>query len=337
MALAPCLGALCGVHTQSEVALLSANCCAMCACDANISQFCVCVHCIMHKTRCFAIVLTLAFSTVIFRMLHIQQSARFLLQRIEFPSSRYAAPKRYAVVSLLTPSDAQGGNMRYQQGLCKLGTAIDRFASIERVLMLLASATPLDLCGWTPHQVLPLDGPEKHADAHTNTYLAAHVYTKLRAWELTQYAAVLFLDLDTLVVGQFSPLFEVHLPHMLARGQAVAMGRNTHPDGLDYNSGVILLVPDLSVFAALVQGINHIPHSIDTADQALLNAFFTPQSVYLLPFQFNAMVSEKVLHPGMWANATPMLILHYTCKPWNTLNCWNDNIQDLCLLWHLYP
>jgi hypothetical protein len=30
------------------------------------------------------------------------------------------------------------------------------------------------------------------------------------------------------------------------------MGRNTHQDGLDYNSGVILLVPYLALFAALV-------------------------------------------------------------------------------------
>jgi lipopolysaccharide biosynthesis glycosyltransferase len=87
---------------------------------------------------------------------------------------------------------------------------------------------------------------------------------------------VLYLDLDTLVVGQFSALFEVHLPQMRARGQTLAMGRNTHPNSLDYNSGVMLLVPDLTPFAALVQSINDVRHdSLYTADQALLNAVFT--------------------------------------------------------------
>jgi hypothetical protein len=141
------------------------------------------------------------------------------------------------------------------------------------------------LChGTTPAEVLPLDCPKKHAeDAHANTYLAAHVYTKLSAWELMQYAVVLYPDLDTLVVGQFSPLFEVHQPQMRACCQTLAMGRNTHPDGLDYNSGVILLVPYLALFATLVQGINNIPHnSLDTTDQALLNV-----SAECLPLAFS--------------------------------------------------
>jgi hypothetical protein len=88
--------------------------------------------------------------------------------------------------------------------------------------------------------------------------MPTHVYTKLRAWELTQHAAVLYLDLDTLVVGQVIALFEVHLPQMRARGQTLGMGRITHPDGLDYNPGVILLVPYLGLFAALVQSINSV-------------------------------------------------------------------------------
>jgi hypothetical protein len=246
---------------------------------------------------------------------------------------------------VISKEEEEDGGGRYQQGLCKLGAAIDRFASIDRVLMIVrlvpsSSATSqLDLCGWTPHPVLPLDGPKKYAvHAQDNTYLAAHVYTKLRAWALTQYAAVLYLDLDT-VVGQFSALFEVHLPEMRARGQTLGMGRNTHPDGIDYNSGVILLVPYLGLFAASVQSIDTVPHdTLDTADQALLNAVFAPRhQVYHLPFQFNAMVSEKAQHPAMWADASPsMSILHYTCKPWKPLNCWKDDILDLCLFWHVY-
>ena len=99
--------------------------------------------------------LLFAFASVLFRMVHIQRSAQWMLQQSasQQPVSRYMAPRRNAIVSMLVVSkhhDEEGGG-RYQQGLCKLGAAIDRFASIDRVVMLvrLQARSPPPLSRWT--------------------------------------------------------------------------------------------------------------------------------------------------------------------------------------------
>ena len=45
--------------------------------------------------------------------------------------------------------------------------------------------------------------------------------TKLKAWQLIEYRAVLLLDLDTMVMGSLTPLFTLHLPQMLRSNQSV--------------------------------------------------------------------------------------------------------------------
>lgn len=263
-------------------------------------------------------------------LMHTIQRAPFA--RYITPSHNETSSRYYAVVSLFVANP----NGMYMAALCKLGAAIDRYASIDRVVLVVNAGVDAmlpEICGWIPQPVHALQGPTG-VSSQTNTYLAHHLYTKLRVWELTQYAAVLYLDLDTLVVGPLGPLFEVHLPRMLARGQAIGMGHNTFPRGPDFNAGVILLVPDHARFQALVQSIDRVAHSVETAEQALLNACVAPEDVYLLPFQYNAMVSVKRSHPTFWAQAAPLSILHYTCKPWNMHNCWSDGIEELCLLWH---
>lgn len=265
--------------------------------------------------------------------LYVQYRTFRLLEGIgTAPIELYVAPKQYAVVSIFV-ADGFDNNF-YHESLCKLSIAINRFASIDKVLMILGKYNDTNTCGWIPYKVKAIDGP-KDKDPHANRYLTTKIYTKLRVWELVQYDALLYIDLDTLVIGQFSPLFEIHLPLMVANGFALGMGHNTFPRGPDFNSGVILLTPNLTLFTSLLRGIDTIPHEIEFGDQNYLNAYFK-ENVYLLPFQYNSMVSIKTSHPEFWV-ASQHSILHFTCKPWNKQNCWNDGIEDLCLLWHLYP
>lgn len=39
-------------------------------------------------------------------------------------------------------------------------------------------------------------------------------YTKLRLWELDEFSRIVYLDADTLVMGDITPLF--HIPHAFA-------------------------------------------------------------------------------------------------------------------------
>ena len=268
------------------------------------------------------------------------------IQQYEF--ERYVAPtingstKRsvYAVVSIFMTDGID--NDLYLKGMCKLGAAIKKFALIDAVLLIVddgvvgVKTTDIDRiilsCGWMPCHVRPIQGPRSTSKVaadgkYINRYIAAKMYTKLQIWNMTQYQAVLYIDLDTLIIRQFSTLFTVYLPRMRALNQTVAMGFNTEPNGPDFNAGVILLIPSQVEFSSLVQNINTVPHdSSTTAEQAYLNAYFI--IIHRLPFQFNAMVSVK----RPWSQEETA-ILHYTCKPWNAVGCWRDGIADLCLLW----
>ena len=291
------------------------------------------------KKLCRAVIVAAVFCSLIHGICFLS-SAYGMLERIRSePVDLYIAPRRtntsssaYAIVSIFIVNGFD--NRRYLEGLCKLKAAIDRYASIDKVLLILGAYEDNNTCGWIPRVVDAIEGP-RDKDPNANKYLTTKIYTKLRIWELVQYDALLYIDLDTLIIGQFSQLFETHLPLMLKRGQALGMGHNTFPDGPDFNSGVILLVPNLTLFDSLHRGVDLIPHDIETGDQTYLNAYFQ-DDIYLLPFRYNSMVSVKTAHPDFWA-ASEHSILHYTCKPWNEFNCWRDGIEDLCMLWHVFP
>ena len=163
--------------------------------------------------------------------------------------------------------------------------------------------------------------------------LHSKAYSKFNVWNLYEYSAVLYLDLDTLLIRQFSSIFEEHLPAMIDGGYELGLGKNTFPSDSDYNAGVVLLRPGQKKFRELLSSISSVPHDIEVAEQALLNKLYEGR-IYPLPFKFNGMVSVKTKCPEVWGSGSDLIILHYTCKPWNPLNCWTDQIEDLCLLWH---
>lgn len=219
-------------------------------------------------------------------------------------------------------------NMHYLECVCKLGRALRTLEDTDRVLMLLSNTISREarVCGWKPEIVQPIPGP---SGAKENRYLKAHMYSKLHIWNMTQYHAVFFLDLDTLPIRPFAAgIFGKEL----ASTRYIAMGWN-HPEQTMFNAGVILARPNSQLFKRLVSNIEKIPHDPSMAEQNYLNAFFPKTDIHPLPFMYNSMVSVKHERPLFWAASVPA-ILHYTCKPWNTFNCWKDGIEDLCWLWY---
>ena len=279
----------------------------------------------------------------------VDASAANLLKTFQqTPTRRYEAPPivgkiespicadadtAFALVSLLIVNGYE--HDQYMQGMCKLGQAIRQFATIDTILLVaevgmkLNSDAQIARCGWRVCFVSTIPGPP----GHSNRYLEAKMYTKLRLWQLVQYQAVLYIDLDTLIVRPFGGIFEEHLPAMADKGLTLGMGSNSFPDRGDFNAGVMLLLPDPIEFNSLVAGITSIPHNIELAEQAYLNAYFA-QRIYRLPFAYNSMVSMRPAIPTPWRDSEA-IIMHYTCKPWHPYNCWRDQIEDLCSLWYM--
>ena len=108
----------------------------------------------------------------------------------------------------------------------------------------------------------------------------ATTYTKLRVWEQTEYAKIIYLDADTTVVGD--------LTELLDRPDFAAGPCGTAPD--QFNSGVMVLTPSQIVFDDMVIQLSELG-SYDGGDQGFLNSYYadwyTGPADRRLPFAYN--------------------------------------------------
>jgi glycogenin glucosyltransferase len=179
----------------------------------------------------------------------------------------------------------------------------------------------------------------------------AKLYSKLNAWALTEYEAILFVDSDTLIIRSPAPLFTFHLPAM-KRSNATFAAVRDRPARLShgFNAGVFLLILDKNrgdtAFLEIRDKITSVAHDETQAEQGLLNAIYD-QTFFELPFIYNANLVSKLEEPGLWnENEHAISILHYTIsKPWSSFahwdykdirqsfDCWKHDTGELCKLW----
>jgi glycogenin glucosyltransferase len=140
------------------------------------------------------------------------------------------------------------------------------------------------------------------------------VFTKLRAWDLTDLDKVVLLDADTIVLRNIDDLFE--------RPEFAAAPDFFLPDR--FNSGVMVLKPSAAVFRAMLDRLAS-ASSYDGGDQGFLNRFYPDwyampvanrlpigYNVHHFVFQFlcaHEYLKQTVLHE--------IRVVHYTLqKPW---------------------
>ena len=268
------------------------------------------------------------------------------------------ASTRFGIVALLS-SDAS--NM-YLKSAQKLARSIRMWIDSEQMDLVLMttqgfgfSAQPnaglttnqklLREAGWTVFcSVPPIQHPLKRVESRFHD---ARTYSKLNLWALVQYEALLFLDLDTLVIREPTRIFTEIYPEMESKGFELAATPDRPESFSDhFNSGVLLVKPKTSV-EELVSMIAKVEHDQEWADQAFLNAVFRYRFLPL-PFIYNANVISKMLEPVLWHQNQDMIaIVHYTvAKGWHSFRnmgktgefhrmfaCWFYDLDDLCQLW----
>lgn len=267
---------------------------------------------------------------------------------------------KYAIVSLFS-----GNFALYGVSATKLARSITSFTSVDKILMVLNTTTLLPneknqfvKEGWKVCIVQEISNPI--TVKKNNRFLEAKLYSKFNAWKLIEYEAVLFLDSDTLAVGNPATAFTHELPIMKEKNKTLAATRDmpfsTCRFGIAlqfFNAGVLLLIPNLNTFEELKTSISTVHHDTDWAEQDLLNVLFYNQDYskskrsmfHELPFEYNANVIAKVCEPTLWhSKKSEIKIIHYTTakgwmysQHWQSLKdpfeCWWWNVQDLCLLW----
>lgn len=146
----------------------------------------------------------------------------------------------------------------------------------------------------------------------------SETFSKLNVWRLVEYSIVVYLDSDTLVVGDVDDLFEFDIPV----GGIGAASDAGWPD--IFNSGVFVTRPDNGIYNRLLE-FYHTENSFDGADQGLLNEFFNLQSQKLgtswnrLPFVYNCTLNGNYEYlPAMVRFKDDVRVFHFigTQKPW---------------------
>ncbi len=193
---------------------------------------------------------------------------------------------------------------------------------------------------------------ENYAHAHF-----AEVWTKLCAWNLTEFSRLVLLDADMLVVKNMDELMDLPLPpgwiaachacrcnpnHIVSypADWAPANCHYTYGDGGDdaavprglapyFNSGTVVLTPDREIFADLLTRLAAITDlsAFPFPEQDLLNHYFRGRW-QPLSYQYNALKTLSVHHRNLWDCRRVKNIHFILAKPWKYDLSLPETLQD---------
>ena len=163
--------------------------------------------------------------------------------------------------------------------------------------------------GWIPRAVQNIAPPLQGTWSHF-----INQFTKLSLWNMTDFDAIVYLDVDTLVLGDISHLHELVADPSRTRFEFAAVADNWHGKfAYHFNAGVLVLHPSTAVFNELLRTMT-VPGNYHPtmAEQAFLNAFF--QLRYLqLPVIYNVNLAMYSAYPDLWKRLQPdFKIVHFT-------------------------
>jgi Glycosyl transferase family 8 len=219
-----------------------------------------------------------------------------------------------AYVTTLTHGDA------YAPGVEALGRSLRAAGAREPMVLMVTEDVPraaqrrLAAQGWTLHPIRPVKNP---APARAQLFPRFDkVFTKLRAWELTEFDKVVLLDADMIVVRNLDDLFE--RPELSAAPDFLVPHR--------FNSGLMVLDPSRETLDRMLEALARAP-SYDGGDQGFLNQFFgdwyTGAEARRLPTWYNLpnfIYQFMDGHPSLRTElAREVKIVHYLVqKPWQS-------------------
>jgi alpha-N-acetylglucosamine transferase len=206
----------------------------------------------------------------------------------------------------------------YLPGVEALGKSLEKSGtSTPRVVMVTSDVSRsardrLARLGWQLRDIDPIVNPRPLKLRMFRRFDS--VFTKLRAWELTEFDRVVLLDADTLVMQNVDDLFE--------RSHFAAAPDFFKPD--NFNSGVMVLEPARETFRRMAEAIG-VTDSYDGGDQGFLNQFFPDwygmAIEHRLPVGYNTahfIYQFMRAHHGARAELEDKVkIIHYLVqKPW---------------------
>ncbi len=206
----------------------------------------------------------------------------------------------------------------YTPGVIALGKSLVAHGTqIPRVVLVTADVSNearerLSTEGWQLREVEPLENPNPETAQLFARFRG--VYTKLRAFTLTEFDKLVVMDADTIALQNIDDLFE--RPYFAA-GPDFFM-----PDR--FNSGVMVIDPSAETFERMLEALWNTP-SYDGGDQGFLNIFIPdwyampvehrlPAGYNLHHFIYQFLRGHSHLREELEREAK---VIHYTVqKPW---------------------
>jgi glycogenin glucosyltransferase len=155
---------------------------------------------------------------------------------------------------------------------------------------------------------------------HTNPEFANNCFNKIHLWN-RNYDKLIYLDSDILVMKDIDHLFELEHAFSACSSFAIYKDNDIKYCGWSadlFNAGVLVLKPDILVFADLMEKKDVVYCPNDPSDQGLLNFYYKNRWNRLKPiYNFTRRVFDTV--PQKWKEwREEICIIHYTLdKPWN--------------------
>ncbi len=154
-------------------------------------------------------------------------------------------------------------------------------------------------------------------------------FAKLRLWELEQFRAVVFLDADTVVIGNIDRLFDY--PEFVAAPNLY----ETLADFNRLNSGVFVARPSRRTFEAMLAHLEQPGRFWRRTDQTFLEDFFPDW--HGLPYIYNTLQYVWFNLPALWVWER-LKVIHYQYeKPWQEDHPRREKLGPVIdLWWHIY-
>lgn len=206
----------------------------------------------------------------------------------------------------------------YVPGVEALGKSLDMTGTRHPKVVLHTSDVPMEAMdrladqGWQLHEVDRIANPSPTSGLLFERF--GSVFTKLRAWQFTEFDKVVLMDADMLVIRNIDDLFE--------RPSFAAAPDFFLPDR--FNSGLMVLDPSEETFERMMDALSDYP-SYDGGDQGFLNTFlgdwYAMPAANRLPAGYNLhhfIYQFLHGHPSLArALEWEAKVLHYTMqKPW---------------------
>eukprot|EP00271_Cylindrocystis_brebissonii_P009206 TRINITY_DN23893_c0_g1_i1.p1 TRINITY_DN23893_c0_g1~~TRINITY_DN23893_c0_g1_i1.p1 ORF type:complete len:919 (-),score=79.21 TRINITY_DN23893_c0_g1_i1:91-2847(-) len=160
-------------------------------------------------------------------------------------------------------------------------------------------------------------------------------FNKLNAWLLEEYAKVVYIDVDTMVLANLDHLFD-H-PEPAAVPDVYMSGK--------FNSGVLVIKPSKVTYDDMISQLDILP-SYNKGDQGFLNAYysgwFDMPAAHRLPARYNGVfLFPPHYHPPAWYDMNtihealgPIAVVHFA-GPWHKPWRLGTNSSDIvwCHMW----